>query len=350
MRPIVRTALFFVAGSVIWLPNVHRFCDLDRARVAETLARAPDASADRMRGVNPEWDFMSGTFTVLALANRALDRPEEREALLVRMDSAIDRVLREERERGQTHFMMAYATRGSFVDPEGSSLFVDGEILMMISARELVRTRPDLHEEARARADRIQRVMDRSPTLSGESYPDECWTFCNTTALAALAMWDSAVGTNHSDLRRRWVAYARAHLVDPKTGILVSSYTRDGTIRDGAEGSSIWMSAHNLLLIDRDFAHDQYDRARSELGETFLGFGYAREWPRGEEARMDVDSGPIVPLFEASAGSSGLALLGASAFGDEPFLRSLLASMELAAFPKDGRFQASNAVGDAVLF
>ena len=111
--------------------------------------------------------------------------------------------------------------------------------------------------------------------------------------------------------------------------------------------------AHNLLLIDPDFARDQYARARRELGETFLGFGYAREWPRGEAERPDVDSGPIVPFFEASAGSSGLAILGASAFGDQAWLGGLLASLELAAFPvsdASGRhYLASNRVGDAVL-
>ncbi len=32
--------------------------------------------------------------------------------------------------------------------------------------------------------------MSRSPSLSAESYPDDCWTFCNTTALAGLAMLD----------------------------------------------------------------------------------------------------------------------------------------------------------------
>lgn len=344
-----RTILAFLVACAIWFPNARLFFRPDRVKMASALARASEVSPDRMRGVNPEWDFMSRTFTVLALANRALGKPEEEETLLVSMDRTIDRVLRDERERGQTHFLMAYARRGPFVDPEGSSLFIDGEILMMIAARDLVRPRPDLDEEARMRADRISRTMERSPTLSGESYPDECWTFCNTTALAALAMFDRVFDADHSNLRRRWVEFAKAHLVDAK-GMLISSYTRDGKVLDGAEGSSIWMSAHNLLVIDPDFARAQYTRARAELGRTLFGFGWAREWPGDAEARVDVDSGPIVPLLDASAGSSGMALLGASTFGDDEYFRALLASLELAGFPKDGRYQASNAVGDAVLF
>jgi hypothetical protein len=142
-------------------------------------------------------------------------------------------------------------------------------------------------------------------------------------------------------------------LVDPATGLLVSSYTRDGRVLDGPEGSSIWMSAHNLLLVDEAFARDQYARARRELGVEALGYAWAREWPRSSSARPDVDSGPIVPLLDASAGSSGLAILGASAFGDDSFLEGLLASLELAGYPDrrggELRYRASNRVGDAVV-
>lgn len=65
------------------------------------------------------------------------------------------------------------------------------------------------------------------------------------------------------------------------------------------------MSASNLLLVDEEFARDQYARARRERGASFLGFGWAREWPDRERAgapQPDVDSGPIVPLIHASAG------------------------------------------------
>ncbi|MDZ4198401.1 MAG: hypothetical protein U1E27_03855, partial [Kiritimatiellia bacterium] len=82
-------------------------------------------------------------------------------------------------------------------------------------------------------------------------------------------------------------------------------------------------------------------------------FGYAREWPDSWIGPADVDSGPIVPLLEISAGSSGLAILGAAAFEDTRYLRKLLTSLRYGGFPerKAGRlrFHASNPVGDAVL-
>ncbi|MEZ4264226.1 MAG: hypothetical protein R3B36_34350 [Polyangiaceae bacterium] len=351
MRAPRSVVLLFVA-TLLWLPQVQRFHHADRARLREALTERATRPRDvaAMRAVNPEWDFMRRTFTVLALGDRALSAPADARARYVAaMDREIDDVLATEAAHGKSRFLLGYGSARPFVDPEARSVFVDGEIVMMIAARELVAPRPALRAEADRRAEAIERAMRRSPTLSAESYPDECWTFCNTTALAALSMWDAATGSDHDDLGRAWVARARERLLDTRTGILVSSFTRDGVVRDGAEGSSIWMSARNLLLVDEAFARDQYARARRELSVTFLGFAWAREWPQGAPRRPDVDSGPIVPLLDASAGSSAFALLGASAFGDEAYLDGLLASAELAGFPDGAGYRASNDVGDAVL-
>jgi hypothetical protein len=113
------------------------------------------------------------------------------------------------------------------------------------------------------------------------------------------------------------------------------------------------MVAHSLQLLDEDFARDQYQRARKELGAITLGFGYAHEWPKSWPGQPDIDSGPIIPGFNISAGSSGMALIGASAFQDDKYLASLAATLDFAAFPSrtHGRLKycASNQVGDAAL-
>ena len=59
----------------------------------------------------------------------------------------------------------------------------------------------------------------------------------------------------------------------------------------------------------------------------------------------------MVPLLDVSAGSSGLAFVGAAGFGDGAYLRQLGTTLRFAAFPVDGgkRYAASNQVGDAVL-
>jgi hypothetical protein len=66
-----------------------------------------------------------------------------------------------------------------------------------------------------------------------------------------------------------------------------------------------------------------------------------------------VDSGPIIPIVDVSAGSSGLAFVGAASFQDTPYLSALLTSLNYGGFPVQSkgrlRYCASNQVGDSVL-
>jgi hypothetical protein len=379
-------ALIFAAGSVLGLRGAraagiapYREDGTIPPRARSLAAYQLDVWASPSKRIesqaalqreNPEWDLMARTFFVLALADMALRSPAESERLLAALDDVIADTLAAERAHGQRGFLLAYGRDRPFVARGGRSLFVDGEIALMLGVRQIVRPRADYRPLLRARVSFLERAMSESPTLSGESYPDECWTFCNTTALAALRVFDAVERTNHARLAQAWVALARERLVDPASGLLVSSYTYRGVVKDGPEGTTLWMSARNLLLVDDAFARDQYARARRELGGSVLGFGYAREWPRSHPGTPDVDSGPIVPFLEASPASSGFAVLGANAFGDARFLESLIASLELTGGPqeREGRlpcrfapehalardwgrlhFGASNPVGDAVI-
>jgi len=154
-------------------------------------------------------------------------------------------------------------------------------------------------------------------------------------------------------LFRSWLAMAKAKLIHRQSGLLVSSFSLDLKPLDGPEGSSIWMVAHCLQLLDEEFARDQYQRARKELGRTTLGFSYACEWPASWESPADIDSGPVIPIFKISAGASGMAFIGAAAFQDKQFLSSLAATLNFAGFPANTagglRYCASNQVGDAAL-
>jgi hypothetical protein len=309
------------------------------------------ADIEQMRLSNPEWDFIGRTFLVMALANMALDEPEGRDRYLWTIDRIIEDTLEVERDRGMHHFLMSYSEAAPYVVQPARSIFVDGEIALMLAHRRAVEEdgvmRREMEERIRTMIDR----MEASPVLSAESYPDECWTFCNTAALAAIAIADRLDGTDHSGFLTAWTRTARERLVDRDTGLLVSSFTQSVEHLDGPEGSSIWFAAHSLGFVDPALARDQYARARRELGRTFLGFGYSREWPRAWVGPQDVDSGPVI--LGASPGASGLAILGAAAFHDDDFFESLLTSLEAAAFPlEEGgglRFMASNQVGDAVL-
>ncbi len=302
-----------------------------------------------MRGINAEWDFMGRTFLVLSLTNLALEHPEDSERLLGMVDALIEDTVAAEALRGQEHFLMPYGRNGGWLG-SGRSLFVDGEIALMMAARRVVD--PDRWgPELRPRIDLI--AGDLEDAALAESYPDEGWLFCHSMALAALRLHDHVEGTDHSELASAWVERAEAELVDPDTGLLISSFTTDGRWLDGPEGSSIFLAATNLALVDPELAEAQYELAAAELGGNLVGFGYAREWPRSWTGPLDVDSGPLVPVIEASPSASGFFLLASRAFDDGGNHRRLVRSLDAAdaviALDAEMAAMADNPVGDAVL-
>ena len=371
-------AAFVVAGC-IWLPCVHLFFKRDlnqyrsghsispvaRALAATHLAVWSDADLrkrelDRMRLRNPEWDFMSRTYLVLALANMYLRdnvlEPKYRLVACDIIDAIIQNTLAVERDHGFQQFLLDYGRRGRWVVQPPGSLFVDGEIALMLATRRLLDEDDSYKPLLAARVKSMVSRMTQSPVLCGESYPDECWLFCNTVALAAIRMADVLDGSDHADFLSSWVTTAKKKLVHPQTGLLISTFASDGAPSPsgfGPEGTTIWMASHMLQIVDEEFATDQYRRARRELGRSFLGFGYSREWPLDARGYADVDSGPVIPLLGASASASGLAIMAAAAFDDAPYFRALMSSLEFAGFPakRQGglRYQAGNPVGDAVL-
>jgi hypothetical protein len=308
---------------------------------------------EKMRASNAEWDFMGRSYLVWSLANMALRDPASKPLYLQTMDQIIDETLRLEKQEGLYFFLMPYAKERHYLAQPAHSLFLDGEIALMLAARRVVEEKPEYKLLLTERVNAVVERFQKSPRMLLESYPDECWMFDHCIALDAIKMADYLDGSDHSALIRDWIVMAQRKLVDSQSGLLISSFNTDGTMLDGPEGSSIWMVAHSLQLLDEDFARDQYQRARKELGEITLGFGYAHEWPKSCKGHADVDSGPIIPGFEISAGSSGMAFIGASSFGDDRFLVSLAATLDFAGFPArtHGRLKycASNQVGDAAL-
>ena len=371
MKKVVPAIFSLTVATAIWLPCLHVFFKPDLRAYRSPEGIAPEARAlasaqmdlwlnpdrcarelERMRKSNAEWDFMSRTFFVLSLANMGFRDPGGKRVYLEIMDRIIDETIKLEKEHGIYYFRMDYARAGSFVSEKGRSLFLDGEIALMIGVRRLLEENEAYRSLLPERISAMVEYMQESPVLSGESYPDECWMFCNSIALVAIRISDVLNGTDHSVFLRQWLDVAKGKLVDERTGLLISSFSFEGIPYDGPEGSSIWMVAHCLQVIDKAFAADQYRRARSELAVNTLGFGYAREWPATWRGPMDIDSGPIVPALDISAGSSGQALIAACAFGDDVYLSSLLTSLNFGGFPvkKNGRLRycAGNSLGDAV--
>ncbi|MHC4524772.1 MAG: linalool dehydratase/isomerase domain-containing protein, partial [Planctomycetota bacterium] len=261
---------------------------------------------------NPEWDFMFRTYSVLSFSNLALHDPQKKQGYLNIIDSIVEDTLSLEHKYGFKYFLLGYGQGNRWKIRPARSLFIDGEIALMLGARCLVESNKAYEKELSRRVEIIIDSMNKSTDLCAESYPDECWVFCNTIALAAIKISDQLNETDHSGFISQWITNAKKQLIDKKTGLLRSAFTLDGTPTSsakGPEGSSIWMSCHMLQLIDKEFAQDQYKKAKKELLGSILGFGYSREWPVSYQGAADIDSGPVVPFLNASPSASGLAIM-----------------------------------------
>ncbi len=362
----------FCLAAVIWLPCLHLFfrkpvSDFYRQngispRARELAARhlqlwtepaLRQAELRKMRTSNAEWDFMGRSFLVWSLVNMGMREPQMKEHYLPVIDQIIQETVKIEKEDGIYAFLMPYAKDRPYRIKPARSLFIDGEIALMMGARRMLQEQPAYKQPMTERLNAIEQRWQFNPMMAAESYPNECWTFDHAVALAAFKIADRLDRTDHSALCRKWVGIAREKLVHKETGLLVSSFQTDGTPLDGPEGSTIWMVAHCLQVVDEAFARDQYKRARKELGRIVLGFGYGTEWPSSWHGPQDIDSGMIIPVVQVSAGSSGMAFMAASTFHDWEFLQALNATLDMAAFPsrKNGQLKycASNQVGDAAL-
>ncbi|MDM8550434.1 hypothetical protein QUF72_10165 [Desulfobacterales bacterium HSG2] len=371
---LLKSLMLFIAAC-IWLPCIHFFYkpDIREYRSNEGIslkARMIAASHleiwtdpelrelefRKMRAQNPEWDFMSRTYFVLALANMSLRDEKYKQQSCEIIDAILDNTLRIEREKEFYQFLLDYGYSDSWVMRPPRSQFIDGEIALMLAARRLIEEKAAYIPLLSERVEIMVSRMRQSPVLCAESYPNEYWVFCNTMSLAAIRMADVLDGTDHSAFLSSWINTAKKKLTESESGLLISAFDVNGTpvlSGFGPEGTSIWMACNMLQIVDRKFAEDQYRRARKELFDSFLGFGYSREWPTSSVGVADVDSGPIIPYLGASASASGLALIAAAGFDDTEFFSSLITSLNFAGFPteKDGKlsYEASNPVGDAVM-
>lgn len=372
LRSTVLGLTALAIATALWLPCIHflfrkptvEFYQLgDMSPKARQLAarhlqlwtepELRQLELNKLRSSNAEWDFMGRSFLVWSLANMGMREPHKKDQYLPIMDQIIDETVKMEQHNGMYAFLMPYARSRPYVAKPDRSLFIDSEIALMMGARRMLQEEPKYRQPMTERLDEIEKRMRASPILAVESYPDECWTFDHAVALAAFKLEDRLDGTDHSALCHQWLAIAKQMLIDKTTGILVSSYDLKGVPMDGPEGSSIWMVAHCLQVVDESFARDQYQRARKELGRVTCGFGYGREWPSSWKGTRDIDAGAVIPVLEISAGSSGMAFVAASTFHDWEFLQALATTLDMAAFPtlKEGRLKycASNQVGDAAM-
>src|SRR5260370_1358501 len=159
-RILTGLAALLISGC-IWLPCLHFFFHVPATDFHSAQGLSPQArelaarhlqlwtepalreqELRKMRASNAEWDFMGRSFLVWSLANMGLREPASKEVCLQTSDQIIGETLRLEKEKGMYFFLMPYAKARSYLAQPARSLFLDGEIALMLPSRRVLEEQP----------------------------------------------------------------------------------------------------------------------------------------------------------------------------------------------------------------
>ena len=168
-------------------------------------------------------------------------------------------------------------------------------------------------------------IRDQVETLSkelGESrygllddYPDQCYPTDVLAAIAAIKRADALLGTDHSEFINRSIRGFEGKLLDPQTGLppyFASAYSGNIDISRGC--SNQWGITWAAELWP-ETAKKWYENFEKYYWQRRFGAVGFREFLKNtgeEDWHIDVDSGPVIAGFGASACSFGVGVARAN--------------------------------------
>lgn len=367
-RLLVRAA-WMVGGAVavvVALP-VDATELIERGGASEDALRRRRSLVRRIRedGVRPKdigttfdlfkGEYAFGTYAVTgyALTNIALDAPETRAESLEVLELLIGQLQGPEIAGFDTAQWGGASALDTLADDRGHIAYL-GHLSLLLGARRLLGG-DGRHDDLHARVtDAIARRMRARPHRHVETYPGETYTMDTIVAVASLAVADHVRGRqDHRALIGEWVAYTRARLLDPTTGLIVFGVDEEsGAPLQRGRGSAAGWASFYLPMIDLPFAREQWARAKEHLAGRVGPFAGLREYVPDDPSAGpgDIDSGPVL-VWGVSA--TGFALAGARRHGDAHLLGGLLSLSELFGISVDEgderRYRAAPLLGEAIL-
>lgn len=297
-----------------------------------------------------EWFVGSLSMTAAALTNLAFEYPETRARAAADVGALIERALTPQARGFDRQMWHGEDALDSLAGPAGHIGYL-GHVALMLGMHRLL---GEAQHEAlhRQLVGALARRMERSPSLHLETYPGEVYAMDNAVVAAALAVADLVEPTPaYRGLLTRWVAYQRAHLLDPETGLVCFSLGAEGLPNQRSRGSGAGWNSFYLPFVDEAYADEQFARLREHLVDAPWGIWGVREVRRGVDVPGDVDSGPV--LLGLSPSGTGFALAGARRARDAALLGSWLQTAELAGFTwqwgGERRYLLAPLVGDAIV-
>ncbi len=174
-------------------------------------------------------------------------------------------------------------------------------------------------------------AFNRSDTPFLSAYPGQAWPVDSVVAIAALRLHDMLFSPMFEATIERWLDESQARL-DPATGLLPHRIDpRSGEMIEGARGSSQSLIARFLIEVDPEWGRAQYALFRKQFIASFLGVPGVREYPAGAGGFGDVDSGPL--LFGFSASATVVAIGAAQVQGDRETASAMISAGEAVGLP-----------------
>ena len=329
----------FVLGLVLWftIPWIVGLLTVSGERWAgpppdavmrdlTSIRRRLDTGEAQKMGIFPEGVLFSHSFYGFALINVAVQRPDDA-AFRTHVLSELERLIPiAERLADDPPF---HVCRG--LVPKGGVIAAGHANLLRAGYALLGGQREDILQAYHAQSRVLSEAFRKSTVGSIETFPGMIWPVDNCCALESLRLHDGRYRTDYSAACRAWEVWMGDHL-DTVTGMMVAQIDRDGRVLDRPRGCALSWSLAFMPGFAPDLARQQYGRYRDQWFIHTAGTTGIREWPPGQGARPDIDSGPVVGGIGAAA--SGLGIAAAKANGDTRDLTGLLRGMEFLGAPK----------------
>ena len=284
-------------------------------------------AGERMQSLFPEGYFFTHVLYGLAWVEVGLRQPPESTLHLQALEEGNWALERLDRDAARAPFSRVLdPPYGVFYT--GWSNWLRGGLLLLQPEQSRPLAQVDRFQ-AECRA--LALAFDRSPTPFLPAYPGQAWPVDSVVAIATLRLHDTLFPPRFGTTIQRWLEAAQDRL-DPATGLLPHRVdSKTGEVLEGGRGSSQSLIARFLVEVDPEWGRIQYALFRRQFVAPLLGAPGVREYPEHIAGQGDIDSGPLVAGFSASA---TVVMIGAAQVqGDREIADALIDASEAAGLP-----------------
>ncbi|MFD2717878.1 hypothetical protein ACFST9_04080 [Hymenobacter monticola] len=281
-----------------------------KAQYLERIISTPDTASAELNALgNTEWSLFSLSYAVYAFTNIAqLDssfRPEAARYTQLAIAKMLSGSIKE-----------AFQNPDAIVAPDSvTSVLYFGHLNLMLGCHRLLDPASPYQALHDSLSSTLHRRLAAAPNHCLESYPGGVWVPDNAVALASLQLNSELTGSSYRAFCQQWVAYARQHLTDPQTGLLLSKPATRHQAAEEPRGSHLGWSILFLYRFAPAYAAEQYRRYQEQFSTNFGVIRLYRERAGSyETSEGDVDSGPLILGYSIPA--NAFAFGNAVALGD----------------------------------